>query len=92
MNIKARIRKALPLMTAKQRNKVIELLDLQALLLEVRDKIGEVVGRNNHEYNGYTKGWLTAFASDADQSGSIVGLIDSIISEYVDEDGKVWED
>lgn len=68
--------------------------DLSATLREARDEIGKAVGRSeaSSEFDNYTKGWLTSFADDIDQSGSVESLIDTIASKYVDEDGESWKD
>ncbi len=91
-----RFQSARPFMTETERLKVNDLIRLQHRLLEIRDEIGAVVGRGHgqaaKEFSGYTKGWLTAFATDPDQSGSINSLIDCFVGKYVDEDGEPWKD
>lgn len=86
---------ARPFMTEAERAKVVALIGLQHRLLAIRDEIGEVIGQSKAargEFNNYTKGWLTAFATDTDQSGSINSLIDTFVGKYVDEDGTPWKD
>lgn len=74
--------------------KVEELAKLQVDLRMLNTRIGEVMGRMklSSEYRNYTKGWLTSFAFDPDQSGSIESLIEGIISKYVDEDNQPWDE
>lgn len=59
----------------------------------VRDRVRKAVAHTQAmpEFRHYTEGWLTAFCSDLDQSGSIASLISCITDKYVDEDGEPWE-
>lgn len=72
---------------------IFELQKLQSDLDMVRDRIKKTVRRTEamNEYRAYTEGWLSAFSRDVNQSGSIASLIDTIVSEHVDEDGDPWD-
>lgn len=91
MKIKQRITKAIPFMKPAQIKQVEALLKLQSKLLDLRDEIKTTVGRGDlkTEYDNYTNFWLTAFATDVAQLGSLASLIDGIIGEYVDDEGEL---